>query len=111
MPLEPQPPAAPAPLGAQQIRTKIHQIARRQWWLWSSVMMVTLLLPLGVASFAFPGLLSEPEAFYSFHLNLAIRGLVGLVLLFNGYTVYQQLLIYLVSRKLSGPGGAFGKMG
>jgi hypothetical protein len=79
MPLEPQPPAAPAPLGAQQIRTKIHQIARRQLWLWSSGMMVTLLLTLGVASFAFPGLLSEPEAFYSFHLNLAIRGLVGQV--------------------------------
>jgi len=110
MPLEPQPPAADAPLGAQQIRTKIHQIARRQWWLWSSGMMVTLLLTLGVASFAFPGLLSEPEAFYSFHLNLAIRGLVGLVLLFNVYTVYQQLLIYRIQSKLSDQVEALGKM-
>src|SRR6202030_1100569 len=110
MPLEPQPPAAPAPLGAQQIRTKIHQIARRQLWLWSSGMMVTLLLTLGVASFAFPGLLSEPEAFYSFHLNLAIRGLVGLVLLFNVYTVYQQLLIYRIQSKLSDQVEALGKM-
>jgi diguanylate cyclase (GGDEF)-like protein len=110
MPLEPQPPAAPAPLGARQIRTRIQQIARRQLWLWSSGMMVTLLLTLGVASFAFPGLLSETEAFYSFHLNLAIRGLVGLVLLFNIYTVYQQLLIYRIQSKLSDQVEALGKM-
>src|SRR6202163_3956887 len=110
MPLEPQPPAAPAPLGAQQIRTNIRQIARRQWWLWSSAMLVTLLLTLGVASFAFPGLLSEPEAFYSFHLNLAIRGLVGLVLLFNVYTVYQQLLISRIHSRLSDQIEALGKM-
>src|ERR1700726_648202 len=110
MPLEPQPPAAPAPLGAQQIRTNIRRIARRQWWLWSSGMMVTLLLTLGVASFAFPGLLSETEAFYSINLNLAIRGLVGLVLLFNVYTVYQQLLIYRIHSRLSDQVEALGKM-
>src|ERR1700675_719195 len=110
MPLEPQPPAAPAPLGAQQIRTNIRRIARRQWWLWSSGMMVTLLLTLGVASFAFPGLLSETEAFYSINLNLAIRGLVGLVLLFNVYTVYQQLLIHRIQSKLSDQVKALGMM-
>ena len=66
MPLEPQPPAAPAPLGAQQIRTKIHQIARRQLWLWSSGMMVTLLLTLGVASFAFPAYYRNPKPFIHF---------------------------------------------
>ena len=108
--LEPQPPAAVVPLGAEQIRTNIRRIARRQWWLWSSGMMVTLLLTLGVASFAFPGLLSETEAFYSFNLNLAIRGLVGLVLLFNVYTVYQQLLIYRIQSRLSDQVETLGKM-
>jgi diguanylate cyclase (GGDEF)-like protein len=110
IPLEPHPPAAPVPTGAAQIRTNIRQIARRQWWLWSSGMMVTLLLTLGVASFAFPGLLSETEAFYSLNLNLAIRGLVGLVLLFNVYTVYQQLLIYRIQNKLTDQVEALGKM-
>jgi diguanylate cyclase (GGDEF)-like protein len=110
MPSEPQSPVAVAPSGVQQIRTNIRQIARRQWWLWSSGMMVTLLLTLGVASFAFPGLLSETESFYSFHLNLAIRGLVGLVLLFNVYTVYQQLLIYRIQSRLSDQVEALGRM-
>lgn len=110
MPSEPQSPVVLAPSGVQQIRTNIRQIARRQWWLWSSGMMVTLLLTLGVASFAFPGLLSETESFYSFHLNLAIRGLVGLVLLFNVYTVYQQLLIYRIQSRLSDQVEALGRM-
>src|SRR3984893_3444485 len=107
--MEPQP-AVPVPIGAEQIRTNIRGIARRQWWLWSSGMLVTLLLTLGVASFAFPGLLSETEAFYSFNLNLAVRGLVGLVLLFNVYTVYQQLLIYRIQSKLSAQVEALGQM-
>jgi diguanylate cyclase (GGDEF)-like protein len=110
MPSEPQSPVALAPSGVQQIRTNIRQIARRQWWLWSSGMMVTLLLTLGVASFAFPGLLSEAETLYSFRLNLAIRGLVGLVLLFNVYTVYQQLLIYRIQSRLSDQVEALGRM-
>jgi diguanylate cyclase (GGDEF)-like protein len=67
-------------------------------------------LDVGCRFLAFPGLLSEPEAFYSFHLNLAIRGLVGLVLLFNVYTVYQQLLIYRIQSKLSDQVEALGKM-
>jgi diguanylate cyclase (GGDEF)-like protein len=97
-------------LGAEQIRTNISRVARRQWWLWSAGMMVSLLLTLGIASFAFPGLLSENEAFYSFRLNLAVRGLVGLVLLFNVYTVYQQLLIHRLQSKVSGQVEALGQI-
>lgn len=107
---EPQPPTAVAPVQAKQILTNMRHVARRQWWLWSTAVMVTLLLTLGIASFAFPGLLSETEAFYSFHLNLAMRGLVGLVLLFNVYTVYQQLQIHRIQRNLSDQVDALGKM-
>jgi diguanylate cyclase (GGDEF)-like protein len=110
IPSKPQPSAAPAPVQAEQIRTNMRRISQRQWWLWSSVVMVTLLLTLGIASFAFPGLLSGTESFYSFHLDLALRGLVGLVLLFNVYTVYQQLQIHRIQRNLSDQVEALGKM-
>src|ERR1700682_6584373 len=86
---------------ARQIRAAMRHVGRRQWWLWSSAVMVTLLLTLGIASFEFPGLLSGTESFYSFNLNLAMRGLVGLVLLFNVYTVYQQLQIHRIQSNLS----------
>ncbi len=39
----------------------------------------------------FPPTDSEPERFESLHMTLAVRGLVGLVLLFDIYTIYQQL--------------------
>jgi len=110
IPLDPQPSAAPAPVQAEQIRANMRRIAQRQWWLWSSAVMVTLLLTLGIASFAFPGLLSETDAFHSFQLDLAMRGLVGLVLLFNVYTVYQQLQIHRIQHNLSDQVEALGKM-
>ncbi len=86
------------------------RIERREWWLWSSVMMVTLLLTLAVASFAFPGLLGQAEAYYSFYLGQAVRGLVGLVLLFNVYVVYQQLQIHRIRRQLAEQMSAVGKV-
>jgi diguanylate cyclase (GGDEF)-like protein len=108
---EPQPPSTTAPVQAEEIRSNMRHVARRQWWLWSSAVMVTLLLTLGIASFAFPGLLTEAaEASYSFQLNIAVRGLVGLVLLFNVYTVYQQLQIHRIQRNLSDQIDALGKV-
>jgi diguanylate cyclase (GGDEF)-like protein len=72
--------------------------------------MVILLLTLGIASFLFPGLLSEGEPFYSFHLNQAVRGLIGLVLLFNVYVVYQQLQVYRLQCQLSDQVDALGRI-
>ncbi len=95
---------------ARQIQSDICYIGKRQWWLWSSAMMVTLLLTLGIASFAFPGLLRQESATYPIDLNQALRGLVGLVLLFNIYTVYQQLQIRRLQGSLAEQVCAMGKV-
>ena len=86
---------------ARQIQTAIQDVGRRQWWLWSSAMMVTLLLTLGIASFAFPGLLRQESATYPIDLDQALRGLAGLVVLFNIYTVYQQLQIRRLQKSIA----------
>jgi diguanylate cyclase (GGDEF)-like protein len=86
---------------AEQVQASVVRIQRRQWWLWSSTLLVTMLLALGIASFSLPGLLAQAEGFYSFYLSQAMRGLVGLVLLFNVYTVYQQLQIHRIQRQLA----------
>jgi diguanylate cyclase (GGDEF)-like protein len=75
----------------EQIREHLNHLDRRQWWLWSTTVAVLLLLTLAVASFAFPAILSHEQNSYSFYLNQAVRALVGLVLLFSVYLVYQQL--------------------
>lgn len=95
---------------AELVRASMHQIQRRQWRLWSSAALVMMLLTLGIASFAFPGLLVQAQAFSSFYLGQAVHGLVGLVLLFNIYTIYQQLQIHRIQRQLSDQVDALGKM-
>lgn len=69
-------------------------VSQRQWWLWSTAVMTTILLTLGIASFAFPGLLDNPaDSSYGFELSQAVRGLVGLVLLFIVHAIHQQFQI------------------
>ena len=77
----------------QAFRENLRKLDMRQWWLWTSTVLVLILLTVGVASFAFPAILSEGQSNYSFYLNQAVRALVGIVLLFSVYLVYQQTLI------------------
>src|SRR5208282_3056385 len=107
---EPQSPLTGAPNQAAQIRTVLLRLQRRQWWMWSSAVLVTLLLTLAVASFAFPGLMSQGESFSSFYLDQSVRGLVALVLLFNVYTIYQQTQIHRIQRQMSDQVEAMSKM-
>jgi diguanylate cyclase (GGDEF)-like protein len=83
---------APA-VAEEQIVATMAQIDRREWWLWSSAISVMLSLGLGIASFAVPLLLSGFDSFHAFFLNRAVRGLFGLVLIFNIYLVYEQIQI------------------
>ena len=85
----------PSHLGVDKpavIRESLQHLDRRQWWLGSTTVAVVLLLTLCVASFAFPGILrGTDDGIYSFYLNQAVRALVGLVLVFSVYLVYQQV--------------------
>ncbi|MGB2634690.1 MAG: GGDEF domain-containing protein [Candidatus Acidiferrum sp.] len=94
----------------EQVQTTMNGVVRRQWWLSSSAVLVMLILTVGIASFAFPGLLSEQKEFYALNLNLAVRGLVGLVLLFNIYTIYQQWQIHRIQFELRKQIGAFDRL-
>jgi diguanylate cyclase (GGDEF)-like protein len=80
-------------LEPEAIRERLHLLDRRQWSLWSTTVAVVLLLTLAVASFAFPALLNRDSGTYSFFLNQAVRALVGLVLVFSVYLIYQQTQI------------------
>ena len=85
----------------EDIDQHLRHLDHRQWWLWSASVAVILLLTLGVASFAFPAMLSREENTYSFFLNQSVRALVGMVLLFSVYLVYQQVMIYRLRGQLA----------
>ncbi|HTZ75129.1 MAG TPA: GGDEF domain-containing protein [Candidatus Aquilonibacter sp.] len=80
---------------------RLRKLDRRQWWLWSTTVLVLILLTLAVASFTFPALLSREETSYSFYLSQSVRALVGIVLLFSVYLVYQQSQILRMRRQIS----------
>jgi two-component system, cell cycle sensor histidine kinase and response regulator CckA len=82
------------------IQSGMRRIERREWVLWASALIVTLLLTAGIASFIFPFLRDRASEFDTLHMSLAVRGLIGLVLLFDLYAIYQQLQIYRMRHQL-----------
>lgn len=93
--------AAQPNVTAAKISADLRQLDRRQWWLWSAACTIMLLLTIGVASFVFPALLRGDVSGSSFGLGQAVRGLVGMVLLFNCYTVYQQVVLTRLRQQMS----------
>lgn len=85
----------------QSFRENLRKLESRQWWLWSSTVLVLILLTLAVASFAFPALLNKDDSGYSFYMNQSVRALVGIVLIFSVYLVYQQLLIMRMRNQIA----------
>jgi diguanylate cyclase (GGDEF)-like protein len=86
---------------ANEIRNGLKRLDRKQWWMWSSAVSIILLLTIGMASFSFPSLMNADPGSYSFFLSQAVRGLIGLVLLFSVYSIYQQHLINRIRAQLA----------
>jgi diguanylate cyclase (GGDEF)-like protein len=93
--------AVPAEAQFEEVRAQLRQLERRDWWLWSLAIVVMLLLTVAVASLSFPALLKVEDPFFQFSLNQSVRGLIGLVLLFNTYTIYQQVMIKRLRKQFS----------
>lgn len=85
----------------REIQARLRKLERRDWWLWSLAVVVMLLLTLAVVSLSFPELMKIEDQFFQFSLSQAVHGLVGLVLLFNTYTIYQQVMLKRLRRDLS----------
>lgn len=99
--------------GVGLFRRRIHnptqlglsKVERREWWLWATTVLVTLLLTLGIVSFVIPMASSSSREFAQ--MSLAVRGLIGLVFLFDLYAIYQQHLIRSFRRRLDAQDGLF----
>jgi diguanylate cyclase (GGDEF)-like protein len=83
------------------VQAKLRKLERRDWWLWSLAVVVMLLLTFAVFSMSFPGLIRIDDPYFQYTMDQAVRGLVGLVLLFNAYTIYQQVLMKRLRRQFS----------
>ncbi len=78
----------------------LRKVEGREWWLWGFAVTVTLGLTLAILSLTFPGFQWAKDELYLFSLKEWVRGLAGLVLLFDIYSVYQHLQLQRVRRTL-----------
>jgi diguanylate cyclase (GGDEF)-like protein len=91
----------PAGSRDQMIADNLRKIEQRDWWVWANTIFVMLLLTGALISFALPSLLQGATTFLKIKVTEAIFGLVVLVILFNAYTIYQQVLIKRLRRQLA----------
>jgi diguanylate cyclase (GGDEF)-like protein len=97
---QPSPPASPAETGAKELADERRRIDRRDWWVRSYSIFVILLLTFAVISLTLPAILSGGETFFNIKLTEAVFGLITLIILFNIYTIYQEILIKRLRRQL-----------
>ena len=77
---------------------EVLKIEGREWWLWGFAVTVTIVLTIGIVALTLPAspLLDEDW----FDLKEWVRGLAGLVLIFDIYTVYQHWQLHKIRRHL-----------
>src|SRR5579859_5801815 len=85
---------------ASAVRVNFRKLERQEWWLWGVAIVITLLLTIGLLSFLLPEASFQRGFDLQGTLPNAVRGLVGLIFLFDLYTIYQHLLIYRIRRTL-----------
>jgi diguanylate cyclase (GGDEF)-like protein len=96
-----EPGLRPADAPEPEMGDKLRKIEQRDWWVWANSIFVMLLLTGGIISFALPSLMQGATTFFRIKFSEAIFGLVALVIIFNTYTIYQQVLIKRLRRQLA----------
>lgn len=83
-----------APAKEDSLRAGLRTVERRQWWLSFSGVAVTLVLTIGIVSFSLAVYVLQRSFWDQLNIHIAIRALVGMVLLFSVYVIYQQVQIH-----------------
>lgn len=89
-----------AETGAKEIAEERRRIDRRDWWVRGYSIFVILLLTFAVISLTLPSVLSGAETIFKIRFTEAVFGLIALILLFNIYSIYQEVLIKRLRRQL-----------
>src|SRR5260370_32923718 len=74
---------------------------RRQWWLSSSAIAVSLILTSGIVCLLLPSMIPELGASYAFDTDIAVHALVGIILIFDVYVVFQQVQLSRFRKRLA----------
>jgi diguanylate cyclase (GGDEF)-like protein len=74
----------------EETQEKLRQLEQRDWWLWVTAVVIMAFLALGFFSLAVFGSPAVDSPFVWSPVWYASAGLLGLILLFGAYVVFQQ---------------------
>jgi hypothetical protein len=83
----------------REMQASLERLERREWWRWATALAIMLLLTFGVFSLSLPEV--RKESFTTIQLDLAVKGLFALVLVFDIFVIYQQIVISRLRRQLA----------
>src|SRR3984893_8848738 len=86
-----------APDFKKSLRRLDHRVS---WQWWNAVLVITLLMGT-IVVLSLPREFQSDDPLFQLQLTNAVRGLLGLVLIFNVYTLYQQHLLKQVRNELA----------
>lgn len=86
---------------SQEVRQRLRLLDRRNWWHWWNTVLVIMLLMGAIGALSLPKILSDKDLSSQLEIETAVRGLLGVVLIFNIYMLYQQHLLGLLRKYLS----------
>src|SRR6201993_5241882 len=85
---------------ARELAEARRRIEKRDWWTRGYSIFVILLLTFAVISLTLPAILTGAETIFRIKLTEAVFGLITLIVVFNFYTIYQEILIKRLRRQL-----------
>jgi diguanylate cyclase (GGDEF)-like protein len=88
-------------LRAQQPQPSLRQLARREWWLWLSALLVATLSGLAFVLTSLPSFFRHSEHFYEISSDQARWAILCLLLLFNGWMLYREWFFRRWRKRLS----------
>jgi diguanylate cyclase (GGDEF)-like protein len=93
--------------GERELAEELSRIQKRDSWVGRYSIFVSLLLVGAIVALAVVGLRQGAEPFYKIRLTEAIFGLIALIVLFNVYTIRQEILIKQLRTQLTEKQGQF----
>lgn len=93
------------------MEARLQLLGRREWWLWFSTLVVTILSWIILLLTLFPSLFRNSSHFYEIDSSEARWGTLSLLLLFNTWLVYRHQLFRLLRRDLTESNGDRGAVG
>ena len=84
----------------RDIQAGLERLERREWWRWAVALVIVALLTFAVFALSLPGM--GRDGLTQGQSDLAVRGLFALVLIFDFFAIYQQILITRLRRQLAG---------